>query len=161
RGFAAGGGRGRSLPKEDSRGMGARRRGPLARGYAAVVVGLRHLIPVAWIAVAVAATIALPSLGDAPAAPIDDLAAKGGHAAAAQALATRAFGFPLATDTVVVQRDPRGLSSVAQQRQIAAARVVDERRDRSLAGIRAAVPLSNGKTTALTYLTLDPGLSQD
>ena len=51
------------------------RRGLAARGYAAVVVGLRFVIPLAWIAVAVAATIALPGLGDAPAAPLDDLAA--------------------------------------------------------------------------------------
>ena len=54
------------------------RRGLAARGYAAVVVGLRHIIPLAWIAAAVAATVALPGLGNAPAAPLDDLAAKGG-----------------------------------------------------------------------------------
>ena len=63
----------------------------VARAYAAVVVGLRHVIPLAWIAAAVAATIALPGLADTRAAPIDDLAAKGGEAAAAQQVATRAF----------------------------------------------------------------------
>jgi RND superfamily putative drug exporter len=139
----------------------ASRRGPFARGYAALVVALRHLIPLAWVAAAVAATVALPSLGDAPAAPLDDLAAKGGAAAHAQTLATRAFGFPLATDTAVVQRDPRGLSDEAQRRQLAAARAVQQRRDPALASIRAAVPLSNAAvrtpsgergTTAITYL---------
>ena len=58
------------------------RRGLVARGYAAIVVGLRHFVALAWIAIAVAATVALPSLGNAPAAPLDDLAAKGGSAAA-------------------------------------------------------------------------------
>jgi hypothetical protein len=58
-----------------------RQRGLAARGYAAIVVGLRHIIPLAWIAAAVAATVALPGLGNAPAAPLDDLAAKGGSAA--------------------------------------------------------------------------------
>jgi putative drug exporter of the RND superfamily len=139
----------------------ASRRGPFARGYAALVVALRHLIPLAWVAAAVAATVALPSLGDAPAAPLDDLAAKGGAAADAQALAIRAFGFPLATDTAVVQRDPRGLSDEAQRRQLAAARAVQQHRDPALAPIRAAVPLSNAAvrtpsgergTTAITYL---------
>jgi len=48
------------------------RQGLTARAYAAVVVGLRHIIPLAWIAAAVAATIALPSMGAAPAALIYD-----------------------------------------------------------------------------------------
>ena len=86
---------------------GAWRRAAMPRSSS----GLRHVIPLAWIAAAVAATVALPGLGNAPAAPLDDLAAKGGSAAKAQALATRTFGFPLATDTAVVQRDPRGLSA--------------------------------------------------
>src|SRR5512133_2686661 len=120
----------------------ARGRGPLARGYAGVVVALRHVIPLAWIAAIVAASIALPSLGDAPAAPIDDLAAQGGSAASAQAVATRTFGFPLATDTAVVQRDARGLSGDAQRRQVDAALAVrarrePRRRDRRRAALRA------------------------
>jgi RND superfamily putative drug exporter len=146
------------------------RRGLAARSYAAVVVALRHVIPLAWIAAAVAATVALPSLGNAPAAPLDDLAAKGGSAASAQALATRTFGFPLATDTAVVQRDPRGLSQDAQRRQVAAALAVRDRRDPALAPIRAAVPLSNAGvrtpsgergTTAITYLLFAPDTSLD
>jgi putative drug exporter of the RND superfamily len=131
---------------------------PVARRYAAVVVGLRHLIPVAWVAAVVAATISLPALGDAPAAPIDDLAATGGSAQRAQELATRTFGFPLTTDTAVVQRDARGLSRAAQERQVAAARAAAEHR---VPGIRAAIPISNAAvrspsgekgTTAITYL---------
>ena len=146
------------------------RRGLVARGYAAIVVGLRHFVPLAWIAVAVAATVALPSLGNAPAAPLDDLAAKGGSAAGAQALATRTFGFPLATDTAVVQRDPRGLSQDAQRRQLDAAQTVRDRRDPALAAIRAAVPISNADvrtpsgekgTTAITYLLFAPDTSLD
>src|SRR5512133_1863191 len=148
----------------------ARGRGPLARGYAGVVVALRHVIPLAWIAAIVAATIALPSLGDAPAAPIDDLAAQGGSAAGAQALATRTFGFPLATDTAVVQRNPRGLSQEAQRRQVAAAQAVRDRRDPALRPIRAAIPLSNAVvrtpsgehgTTAITYLLFNDDASVD
>jgi RND superfamily putative drug exporter len=147
-----------------------RRRGLAARGYAAIVVGLRHIIPLAWIAAAVAATVTLPGLGDAPAAPLDDLAAKGGSAANAQTLATRTFGFPLATDTAVVQRDPRGLSQDAQRRQLDAALAVRDRRDPALEPLQAAIPLSNAKvrtpsgergTTAITYLLFRPDASLD
>jgi RND superfamily putative drug exporter len=149
---------------------GERRRGPIARGYAATVVALRHLIPVAWIAAAVATAITLPSLGNAPAAPIDDLAAQGGSAASAQALATRTFGFPLFTDTAVVQRNASGLSQDAQHRQVAAAQAVRDRRDPALAPIRAAIPLSNAAvhtpsgergTTAITYLLFADDASVD
>ena len=137
------------------------RQGLTARSYAAVVVGLRHVIPLAWIAAAVAATVALPGLGDAPAAPLDDLAAKGGSAANAQQLATRTFGFPLATDTAVVQRDPAASPEDAQRRQVDAALAVRDRRDPALTHLRAALPISNAKvrtpsgergTTAITYL---------
>jgi putative drug exporter of the RND superfamily len=135
----------------------ARGRGPLARGYAAAVVALRHVIPLAWIAAIVAATIALPSLGDAPAAPIDDLAAQGGSAESAQALSTRTFGFPLVSDTAVVQRNPHGLSEDARRRQLVAANAVRQRSDPAL---RAAIPLSND-TTAITYLLFADDASVD
>src|ERR671925_1804874 len=77
---AAAAGTSRPQGKEtmDATPVRASRRGPLARGYAALVVALRHVIPLAWVAAVVAATIALPGLGDVPAAPLDDLAAKGG-----------------------------------------------------------------------------------
>ena len=145
-------------------------RGLVARGYAAVIVALRHVIPLAWVAAAVAATITLPGLADTPAAPLDDLAAQGGSAASAQALATREFGFPLSTDTAVVQRDARGLSRDAQRRQLAAALAVRARRDPALGAIRAAIPLSNAAvhapsgergTTAITYLLFDDGANVD
>src|ERR1700754_700030 len=97
------------------------RRHTLARGYAAMVVALRHLIPLAWIAAVLVATISLPDLASAPTAPLEDLAAKNGAASQAQAAATKRFGFPLATQTAVVQRDPNGLSDAPRRRQAQAA----------------------------------------
>ena len=81
------------------------RRHLIARGYAAIVVTLRHLIPLAWIAAVVVATISLPDLASAPTAPLEDLAAKNGAASQAAARSTERFGFPLTTQTAVVQRD--------------------------------------------------------
>ncbi|MEA2229100.1 MAG: putative drug exporter of the superfamily [Solirubrobacteraceae bacterium] len=144
------------------------RRQLIARGYAAVVVALRALIPLAWIAAVVAATIALPDLASAPTAPLEDLAAKNGAASQAQARATERFGFPLATDTAVVQRNPRGLPEAVQRRQLEAARGVQNRSDPALKDVRAALPISNAVgslparergTTAVTYLFFDPRLN--
>ena len=72
------------------------------RRVAALLVGLRAVIPVAWVALAVLATVTLPALGTAGSAPLDDLVAQEGDAATAQQQATEQFGFPLYTDTVVV-----------------------------------------------------------
>src|SRR5689334_16388369 len=119
------------------------RRHPLARAYAAIVIALRLLIPLAWIAAVVWATISLPDLASAPTAPLEDLAAKNGAASQAQQRATKRFGFPLSSETAVVQRDPRGLSRDAQLRQLQAARTVFTHSDPALQDIRAALPISN------------------
>jgi len=79
------------------------------RRVAALLVGLRAVIPVVWVALAVLVTVTLPALGTAGSAPLDDLVAQEGDAATAQQQATERFGFPLYTDTVVVAHDPRGL----------------------------------------------------
>jgi RND superfamily putative drug exporter len=144
------------------------RRHLLSRGYAAIVIGLRHLIPLAWIAAVVWATVSLPDLASAPTAPLEDLAAKNGAASQAQARATERFGFPLAAQAAVVQRDARGLSPTARRRQLLAARAVLAHTDPALRDIRAALPISNAPsevparergTTAITYLFFPPDLS--
>jgi putative drug exporter of the RND superfamily len=144
------------------------RRHLLARGYAAIVIGLRHLIPLAWIAAVVMATIALPDLASAPTAPLEDLAAKNGAASKAAAESTKRFGFPLSTQTAVVQRNPRGLSAAAQRRALEGARTVLTRSDPVLNDIRAALPITNAArgvpanergTTTITYLFFPPELS--
>ena len=148
------------------------RTGPsrLARGYARVIVALRHVVPLAWIAAVVWASLTLPDLASAPTAPLEDLAAKNGAASTAQARAIEHFGFPLATDTSVVQRDPRGLPEATQRRTLAAAQAVRERRDPAFRDIRAAVPVINAgplgnrrerSTTAVTYLFMSPDLAID
>src|SRR3954454_20753028 len=119
------------------------RRHLISRGYAAVVIALRHLIPLAWIAAVVLATVTLPDLASAPTAPLEDLAAKNGAASKAAAESTKRFGFPLSTQTAVVQRNPRGLSDAAQRRAVAGARTVFGRSDPALRDIRAAIPISN------------------
>src|SRR5262245_11762178 len=126
------------------------------RAFAWLVVSLRGVIPLAWIAVAAVLTISLPSLGTAGSAPLDDLVAQGGGAAGQQRYATERFGFPLYTDTVVVAHDPRGLPPGTQDRQLRAAQAVREQRTKDLPQLRAVLPISNDPgqadaTTAMSY----------
>src|SRR4051812_49943284 len=81
------------------------RRHPFARAYAAAIIFLRALIPLAWIAAVVWATISLPDLASPPTAPLEDLAAKNAAASQAQARATKRSGFPLSTQTPAVHRN--------------------------------------------------------
>ena len=132
------------------------------RAYAWLLISLRVVIPIAWIVAAVAATLALPSLGATGSTPLDDLVAQGGAAGAQQQYAIAHFGFPLYTDTAVVARDPRGLPPGAQERTARAALAVDQQRTRDLPNLRAVLPISNAHgsplvlgadaTTAVSYL---------
>ena len=148
------------------------RRHLIARGYAAIVVTLRHLIPLAWIAAVVWATIALPDLASAPTAPLEDLAAKNGAASQAAASRDEALRVPA--------RRPRPRSSSATRsglrpprsaaRRSAARGVFDRKRPGVPSDIKAALPISNAArgvpaaergTTAITYLYFPPTLSLD
>src|SRR3954469_8266967 len=114
-----------------------------------LVVSLRAVIPVAWIAAAVLVTIHLPPLGATGSAPLDDLVSQGGGAAQEQQRPTRMFGFPLYTDTVVVQRAPGGLPQATQERAARAALAVRAHRAEDLPNLRAVLPVSDAATSPL------------
>jgi putative drug exporter of the RND superfamily len=140
--------------------------GRLARGYAWLVVGLRHIIVLAWIAGAVAATLYLPGLGGAASSPLADLVPKDAGATNVAERSTKLFGYPLVADTMVVQRDPEGLPPGEWRRTLLASREVSERPPRELALISGALPIGNvfgllsergeRSTTAVTYLLFSP-----
>ena len=140
--------------------------GRIARAFAWLVVGLRHVVVLGWIAAAVAATLYLPGLDTAATSPLADLVPKDADAAKVAARSTRLFGSPLFTDTLVVQRDRQGLSLEQQQRTATAAREVSERPPRDLELISGALPITNAfgflsregerSTTAVTYLFFSP-----
>ena len=74
--------------------------GRIARAFAWLVVALRHIVVLAWIAAAVAATLYLPGLDTAATSPLADLVPKDSDAAKVAARSTRLFGSPLFTDTL-------------------------------------------------------------
>jgi RND superfamily putative drug exporter len=136
---------------------------------AALAAGpLRYVVVVGWIAIAAAATIWLPSLG-AGDSDIGLPVPSDAPALRAEARSAQLFGYPLISRTLVVQRDPAGLS--AADRRALARRVldVDRGRDPSLEGLAAAIPLvddlglaakpGEAGTTAVTYLFTPPEVS--
>lgn len=141
-----------------------------ARAYAWVVVTARPLVVLVSIAAAVAAVVFLPGLSSSSTAPIGDIVPAHARALVAEQEALRLFGAPLATDTVVVERRPGGLSRRQARAQLDVAAAVDRRvPGAGVAGVRMAVPLLNVPTpgvrwsergtTALTYLFLAPELN--
>src|ERR1700760_3768170 len=120
------------------------------RALAWLVVGLRWLILPAWVIAAVAATTQLPALSSAGSAPLDDLVAGNGRAAAQEQFATSHFGFPLYTDTVVVARR---LPAGGERRTLTAAQAVRAQRTPDLPGLKLVLPtFAPSGSTAVSYL---------
>lgn len=143
----------------------------VARLYASVVVALRYPIVLAWVAALVLALLYLPPLGDSGSAPIGDIVPANAQAIRAEQRALRLFGSSIATDTVIVQRNPRGLTRRETATTVTRASQALRNPGARVPGIRAAVPLVNvpapgvrwgeRDTTALTYLFEDPSLNLD
>jgi len=121
------------------------------------VVALRWPIIIGWVAALAAALVFLPGLGGSAAAPLSDIVPSDAQAVRTQERALQLFGSSVATDTVAVERNPRGLSRAAVEAQLRAADAANRTR-----GIRAAAPLLNvplpgvrwreRDTTIVTYL---------
>src|SRR6478735_6937281 len=118
--------------------------GRLARAYAWVVVTLRVPIVLAWIAALIASLVMLPWLGGSSSAPLDDIIPAQSKAVAAQQRALELFGSTVATDTLLVDRNPQGLTRPlleAHARQAQAASRGQSARE--LHGVRMALPIAN------------------
>lgn len=138
----------------------------LAEALATIVVRLRWVLVVAWLAAAAAASLWLPSLQEAESASLADLVPEGAEAVRTAQRSLELFPVPVTAQTVVVQRDPDGLGEEALAR--VAERAVQAREEEG-DRISFALPLLNAggvapasredSTTALTFLFFDPGTS--
>ena len=140
----------------------------LARAYSWMVAGpLGYLIPVLWVAAAVAATIYLPSFASQQGS-IADITPGDLPALRAEAQASRLFPLPALSRVAVVQRDPAGLSPAVQRATIASAVSLDRQTGTPLQDLKGALPIVNApglvqgakeqSTTAVTYLFFDPSV---
>ncbi|HVQ17950.1 MAG TPA: hypothetical protein VMT27_02800, partial [Actinomycetes bacterium] len=90
--------------------------GSLGRLYAWCVVTLRWFIVLGWGAACVVAVLWLPSTGQQ--ADLGGFAPPNSTAIATERASAQAFGFPLLSRTVLVQRNEAGLSIGAQERAV-------------------------------------------
>ena len=140
----------------------------LVRLFARGVVGLRWALVPAWVAAAAASALFLPSLGSGEPLALGGLIPSDAPAIRVGQRETELFRLPLTADTVVVQRDPGGLSREAQARALARAVAVSQG-TKDPEGIAFALPIANTLglfpgsrergTTVLTYLFFGPEAS--
>jgi putative drug exporter of the RND superfamily len=140
-------------------------RDAFVRAFARVDVGLRWLIVPAWIAAAVACLLFLPGLRSGEPLALGGLVPGDAPAIDVEQRSMQHFRVPLTADTLVVQRNPDGLSTDAQARAVARALAVG-RAQNDPDGIAFGLPITNALglfpssrergTTALTYLFFGP-----
>src|SRR5262245_30445753 len=140
----------------------------VVRVFARAVVALRFLVVPAWIAAALAVTWSMLGLGSGEPLPLGGLSPNSAEQAHAAMRDAEMFTVPLTTDTLVLQRDPNGLSASAQARSVARA-VAASRAPTQAEGVRLALPVTNTLglfpgsrehgTTAITYLYFGPEAS--
>lgn len=130
----------------------------------------RLLIVAAWIGVAVAMAVALPTLREAQTGALGQLVPADSRALEAEVLSAELFRFPLASRTVVAERDARGLSA---GRVIATGRLAADVNRGRAPGVRASgaygvtnaivdLPFARERgTTALSFLLFGPEFSQN
>jgi RND superfamily putative drug exporter len=133
--------------------------------FASILVFLRHLVVVAWIAAAAATAVYLPGLGSGEALELGGLLPEDSPAIEAGERSQELFPVPLTADTAVVERDPEGLSAEAQAAIVR--RAVDVSTQEG--GIRFALPILNTRelfpgseedgTTAVTHLFFSTDVS--
>jgi putative drug exporter of the RND superfamily len=140
----------------------------VSSAFATVVVRLRYLIVVAWIAAAVATTVYLPALGTGAPLELGGLIPDDSPAIQAGARSQELFSVPLTADTALVERDENGLPQDAQEAIVQ--RAVDATSQESGGDeILFALPILNTEkvfpgseedgTTAVTHLFFPPSVS--
>src|SRR5690349_9765869 len=138
--------------------------GSLARIYAWVVVKLRWFVVLGWAAGAAAAAVWLPAT--TASADLGGFAPPNSRAIATEIASAKAFGFPVLSRTLLVQRDEEGLSPAAQERAVERAVGVAKGTIGDVGPIAGVVPIANTKgvfaaaeqdTTALSYVFTKPG----
>ncbi len=135
--------------------------GVLARG----LVAGRWVVVVAWLGV-VGACLALLPAQTSGGGGLTGLLSGDTPAVEAELRSVELFGFPLVARTVVVQRDPSGVSPYAQARTVVRALAVNRGRAGDVAPVLGAIPVTNTlglfpgsretSTTSLTYLLYGP-----
>ena len=136
---------------------------------AAAVVKGRLVVVVGWIAIAAFMAVIVPNLTDAQSGALGQLIPENSRAVEAEQLSAERFAFPLASRTVIVERDPQGLPAA---RVAGTARAIaDVNRNRiphvhaegayGITNAFSGLPFARERDTAnLSYLLYVPQFSQ-
>ena len=134
--------------------------------FGRAVVALRWPIVLAWIVAAALATTVLPSIEESQTGALGALVPDDAAALDAELRSSELFGFPLLSRTVLVQRDPNGLSTVAQAATLSRALALNRDTMPGFERIGGALPALNTVsvppftrergTTAVTFLYFGP-----
>lgn len=149
---------------------GEARRGSAAARFAHAIVLLRYPIVVGWFAMAAFAVLALPTIREAQVGSLGDLVPADADAIEAELRSVEEFNFPVLSRTLVVIRDPDGLTPQRQSDVIELAVALNRGEIERLDGIGGALVLTNTlgrppfsreeSTTAVMYLFFPPDIGQ-
>jgi RND superfamily putative drug exporter len=130
----------------------------------------RWLVVAFWLAVAGYVAFALPTLREAQVGALGDLVPRGAEAIEAELRSSELFRFPLLSRTLVVQRDPAGLSAREHARIGRRAVALNTHEYPGLRRVAGALPVTNvlgeppfsreRSTTAITYLLFRPDVDR-
>lgn len=144
--------------------------GKVAVAFARGVVALRWWVVGFWVVVTISSIAVLPTLSQGRGGDgLKGLLSLDTPAVQTEIRSVDLFGFPLLARTVLVQRDPAGMSVYAQARTVTRALAVNDGRTADIGPLEGALPLTNTlglfpasaeqNTTALTYLFFRPQVS--
>src|SRR3954447_5589007 len=138
------------------------------RSLAWLIVTLRYPIIVAWIAAAVLMALNLPDLGEGAGGEVGGIWPQHSQALEAENASLSQFEFPLSSRTMIIERDPEGLTPKQQQTIIHRDLQLSKRHQPPFEDLRGALPVPNTLpvlpfateqgTAVLSYLFIPPSL---
>ncbi len=140
----------------------------IPRTLAWLIVTLRYPIIVAWIAAAVLMTLHLPSIGEGGGGELGGIVPEHSQAVRAEKESLSQFEFPLSSRTMIIERDPAGLTPKEQETIIRRDVQLSKRHAPPFQDLLGALPVPNTLpvlpfateqgTAVLSYLLTPPSL---
>jgi RND superfamily putative drug exporter len=108
-----------------------------------LIVTLRYPIIVAWIAAAVLITLNLPDLGETSGGELGGIVPEHSEALRAENASLSQFDFPLSSRTMIIERDPAGLTAKEQQTIVHRNLEASKRHEPPFNRLEGALPVPN------------------
>jgi RND superfamily putative drug exporter len=113
------------------------------RTFARLIVTLRYPIIAAWIAAAVLMTLNLPSLGEEGGGEFGGIVPANSQALKAENTSLKQFDFPLSSRTMIIERNPNGLTPKQQETMVRRNLQLGKRSRPPFNDLQGALPIPN------------------